>query len=135
MSHPWALLSTSLLCCLLTGQPGRGEPPARTDRYGDALPPGVVARLGTERLALQQACFLTFSPDGRYMAAHDGGGRLRVWDAASGKEVLRLTTQGFVHGHGPGMKPLAFSPDSKAIALGTPGNPLPGGDPHGSVHV
>src|SRR5690349_18180411 len=62
----------------------RGKPPAedakslaaskpkRTDRYGDPLPPGVVARLGTERLTLANTSSEpTFSPDGRHLAAYD----------------------------------------------------------------
>jgi WD40 repeat protein len=99
------------------------EPPAAPgrDRYGDPLPPGAIARLGTERLTLGGAVFLTFSPDGRYVAAHSGSHHLRVWEVASGREALRLTTPRF-SGVGTGMRPLAFSPDGKALALGCPDN-------------
>jgi WD40 repeat protein len=114
--------------------PGLCQPPTRTDRYGDPLPPGVVARLGTERLALPNAVFLTFSPDGRRLAAHNGRDRLQVWDVASGREVLRVTTPA-LQGHKPAMNPLVFSPDSKTIALGIPGARRQRGKDLSSVHV
>src|SRR6516225_9168596 len=73
-------------------KPAKTGQPVRTDRYGDPLPPGVVARLGTERLMLYNGTLLTFSPDGRYVAAHNSYNQLRVWETASGKELLRVTT-------------------------------------------
>jgi WD40 repeat protein len=107
-----------LAASCLGAAPAWAAPPARTDRYGDLLPPGAVARLGTERLTLSRAIFPTFSPDGRYLAAACGGSEgLRVWEVATGKEVLRLRPPRF-GGYSPSMAPLAFSPDGKAIALG-----------------
>jgi WD40 repeat protein len=107
-----------LAAAWLGAAPTWAEPPARTDRYGDPLPPGAVARLGTERLTLSRALFPTFSPDGRYLAAAGGGKEgLRVWEVATGKEVLRLRPPPF-RAYGPSMAPLAFSPDGRAIALG-----------------
>jgi WD40 repeat protein len=97
-----------------------GEKPAqvkkttRTDPYGDPLPGGAVARLGTQRLTPAGDAYLSFSPDGRRLAAHDGYQNLRVWEVASGKEVVRITTP---RPHGP-RTPMAFSPDGKTIALG-----------------
>jgi WD40 repeat protein len=117
---------------LLQGPPARSQPPAaqgkqsplekkaiRTDRYGDPLPNGVVARLGTERLALHNNMdlFFTFSPEGRRLAAHNGDEDLRVWEVATGKEVLRLKTPRSRGGAGPGETQLTFSPDTKALAL------------------
>jgi hypothetical protein len=127
--HPIVLLAVGL--ALLPGQVARSRPPVpqsekappakravRTDRYGDPLPPGVVARLGTDRLVLDNAAFLTFSPDGRRLASHNGNTDLRVWEVATGKEVLRLKTPRFQYGAQPGMDPLVFSPDGKVLALG-----------------
>src|SRR5579871_6084004 len=116
MSNRCTQVFVALVLIFVIGQPGRGAPPARTDQYGDPLPAGVVARLGTTRLTLGSARFLTFSPDGRYLAAHNGMEDLHVWDVASGNEVLGIMTPSFA-GFGTGWRPLAFSPDSKALAL------------------
>jgi RNA polymerase sigma factor (sigma-70 family) len=89
------------------------EKPAHVDRYGDPLPPGVVARLGTERLAPGHITHLAFSPDGRRLAARDLE-NLWVWEVESGKEIIRLklpTVRHWAIG-------LAFSPDGQAIAVG-----------------
>lgn len=133
-----ALLTLQALCgepptAKTTGAP-REDNPKRTDRYGDPLPPGVVARLGTERLTLARAIFLTFSPDGRCVAAHNGSGQLRIWEAASGKELLRVTTPIF-YGYGSGMTPLRFSPNSKTIALACPAERGGGANQQASVRV
>ncbi|MBS0657816.1 MAG: protein kinase [Verrucomicrobia bacterium] len=55
------------------------------------------------------------SPDGRYLAARSTAGTTFVWELASGRELLRLS--------GPPGSParnLAFSPDSRRVALGRP---------------
>jgi WD40 repeat protein len=107
-----------IVCLVCLPHLAAAEPPAALgrDRYGDPLPPGVIARLGTQRLTPGHAIFLTFSPDGRRVAAHTGSQSLCVWEVASGREVLRLTTPPF-HSYGPGMSPVSFSPDGKSLAL------------------
>jgi WD40 repeat protein len=93
------------------------EQPLRTDRYGDPLPPGVVARLGTDRLTLaSMSNVLAFSPDGRRLAAHDSSENLQVWEVDSGKEILhlKLPTARDARSWATG---LAFSPDGKAFAV------------------
>jgi WD40 repeat protein len=131
---PRPIVLLALCLALRLGQVARSQPPApqsqkappeqraaRTDRYGDPLPSGALTRLGTDRLALDHAIFLSFSADARLLAAHDGIVDLRVWEVATGKEILRLKTPRFL-GYGPGMTPLRFSPDGKALALGCPDN-------------
>jgi WD40 repeat protein/serine/threonine protein kinase len=58
-----------------------------------------------------------FSPDGTRLAASagkfDGPGIVKVWDARSGQEVLRLT------GHPGEVRNVCFSPDGKRIATGS----------------
>ena len=89
----------------LTGKPG-----ARVDRFGDALPPGALFRIGTSRLQLDRHIqSIVASPDGKLVAAVSDDS-LGVWEVPSGREILRrtLTTQDSF---------LAMSPDGKLLAF------------------
>jgi len=61
---------------------------ARTDLYGDPLPPGAVARLGTIRLR-HSAADVSFSKDGKQLISCGRDGEVRTWDVATGKLVRR----------------------------------------------
>lgn len=69
--------------------PAAGPPVGAVDRYGDPLPPGAVARLGTVRFG-QHLWFgsgsvqIQYSPDGRAVMAA-GEGEVRFWDVSTGK--------------------------------------------------
>jgi RNA polymerase sigma factor (sigma-70 family) len=67
-------------------------PEARSDCYGDPLPEGAVARLGTVRFNHgDDLNALTFTPDGKTVVS-EGGGSLYLWDAATGKQQARFAT-------------------------------------------
>jgi WD40 repeat protein len=105
---------------------GAGAAPApheadagHADRYGDPLPPGALMRLGTVRFRhatdpyLQCTPLLVYSPDGKTLATAGQGGKIRLWDAATGKGIAS-----FQQGGGRTISALAFSPDGKTLAVG-----------------
>jgi hypothetical protein len=55
---------------------------------------------------------LSFSPDGRALAARGPGRSLRMWDVIAGKEISRL------EGHTGSIETVAFAPDGKSLATG-----------------
>src|SRR5436309_2143764 len=68
--------------------------PRRLDRYGDPLPPGAVARLGTVRLLTEDLTdAVAFSPDGKLLATGGYSTPLRLWDVSTGKTVRQLRGQ------------------------------------------
>jgi len=87
--------------------------PSRIDVYGDALPPGARARLGTVRFRSDgPIAFLTFTPDGHQLVS----GSLttaRFWDPANGKLLRQLTAPPFIMLGTP-----AISSNGKFIAFG-----------------
>jgi RNA polymerase sigma factor (sigma-70 family) len=87
---------------------------ARTDRFGDPLPPGAIARLGTIRQR-STASALAFAPGGQNLLTA-GGHRSRLttlgrWDSAKG--VLR----GETHLAGPAEDGHWFSADGRTLAV------------------
>jgi RNA polymerase sigma factor (sigma-70 family) len=85
-----------------SGQPARpaavGEAvaaPGGVDRHGDPLPPGAIARLGTVRFRHGDwVRSIGFTPDGQRVVSHGWGDGIRVWDAATGREVASLPMSG-----------------------------------------
>src|SRR6266851_3887923 len=60
--------------------------PTSADLYGDPLPPGAIARIGTVRFRHGTWIeALAYSPDGRTIAAGDKDGYIRMWEARTGK--------------------------------------------------
>jgi RNA polymerase sigma factor (sigma-70 family) len=75
-------------------EPGE-QPKAKTDVHGDPLPPGAVARLGTIRWRHgSQASVLAFAAGGKEVVTAGPDGLIKVWDAATGKELRRLGKPG-----------------------------------------
>jgi len=92
-----------------SSKPVKEKPRSRTDRYGDPLPPGALARIGTVRLRHGGAVdCLTFSPDGKTLASASEDGTFRRWDAATGKELWRFEESL--------TNAVAFSPDGRTLA-------------------
>jgi WD40 repeat protein len=95
--------------------------PARTDLYGDPLPPGAVARLGTIRDCLVgPSGNIVLSPDGKTITATTEGWwslPFRFWDVETGRVLLDLKEldpkSSYTH-----PRRAAFSADSKLIAAG-----------------
>ncbi len=98
-------------------------PGARTDRFGDALPAGVVGRIGRDRRDADThgaVHGLAYSADGTLLATCNRRGLIRLWDAGTGKLVRQFRgplTQDF-------LCCLTFSPDGKLLAEGNDGHTL-----------
>jgi WD40 repeat protein len=92
-------------------------PPLRSDRDGDPLPSGALARLGS--IGLNHgggSASAAFSPDGKILAtmvASNEHQSIRLWDVATGKEVRRLEPC-----NGWPLQ-MAFSPDGRVLAYCT----------------
>src|SRR5579884_2826036 len=81
----------------------------RTDRYGDPLPAGALARLGTLRYRTGgRPNLVAFSPKGDRIAVASSVGA-RLFDRATGRPIRDF-------GHTPTLC-MAFSPDGKLVAV------------------
>jgi RNA polymerase sigma factor (sigma-70 family) len=118
-----AAIGAGLLAC-----PGEGEkqPPAvaartveanrRVDQFGDPLPPGALARLGTVRFRHGARVYsVDISPDGKTLASRDLNGVVRLWDIGSGKELACFELSDL----NLWVKNVNFSPDGKLLATAT----------------
>jgi WD40 repeat protein len=110
-------MSSPARCLLLLAVAGlplsahAAPPEARTDAYGDPLPPGARYRLGTVRMHQPDPVGApVWSPDGKLLAMASSGGAIHLWEVPSGKELRRL-----VHPD-PTVVCLAFSPDGRFLA-------------------
>lgn len=94
----------------------------RKDLYGDPLPKGAQARLGTLRFRHRSmTTSAVFTHDGKTAIVGDGEGFIVYWDVATGKEIRRLPiprmqgVEGVVHA-------LAITRDGKTLAAGAWGS-------------
>src|SRR5947208_87950 len=80
------------------------------DAAADPLPKGAVLRVGSTHLRhAASAINVVFAPDGKSLASSGNDGLVRLWDAATGKEIRRF------EGHKGNVDGLAFSPDGKTL--------------------
>src|SRR5262249_18269644 len=95
---------------LANGQVDANPPAVRTDPFGDRLPPGAVARIGTTRFRNphDRVSSIAFSPDGKTVAAcyHD---RIFLWDLVTARELRRF-------GKFSANDRVVFSPDGTLLA-------------------
>ena len=73
-------------------QPSEDQPPKpRLDLYGDPLPEGAIARLGSRRFQhLGPISCARYSPDGKTIISSGFDGMVRIWEARTGKEIRSL---------------------------------------------
>ena len=109
---PAALAALALLA-VPTAPAQEKKPTPRTDFYGDPLPEGAVARMGSERFRLPTEHFsLSLSPDGKLLAIRGYvGGSVSLMDTGSGRLLGDLEENDC-----PLASDLAFSPDSRTLA-------------------
>ncbi|GIW80095.1 MAG: hypothetical protein KatS3mg105_1902 [Gemmatales bacterium] len=92
-------------------------PSQRVDVYGDPLPPGAIARVGTIRFRQFANSNPRWSPDGKVLATTGAEG-IAVWEVASGKRRKTLRPrQGRI-------TQIEWSPDGKVLAFGGPSENL-----------
>ncbi|MCI0455579.1 MAG: hypothetical protein L0Z62_01200 [Gemmataceae bacterium] len=80
---PTARLLTALALALTLAAAVR----AQTDRFGDPLPPGTLARVGTVRFRPGDAARFALSADGKALATAGGDTSVRLWDVNTGREL------------------------------------------------
>jgi WD40 repeat protein len=98
------------------GAGNRSAPPVRTDRYGDPLPEGVLARLGTLRFRAMPGASFYLSPDEKTLAMVTRAG-IRLCDARTGRLLRRLRVESTADDDG--FEVLGFSGDGLLLATGT----------------
>jgi RNA polymerase sigma factor (sigma-70 family) len=87
--------------------PGPGDVGPPRDLFGDPLPAGALARLGTVRFRQGNFVYgLLLSPDGKTVVSYGGNQVITFWDADSGREVRRLPK---------GARVAAFTPDGRTL--------------------
>jgi WD40 repeat protein len=125
MSHRKLLLLSAIVLALAFTADATQQPPVPADLYGDALPEGAVARLGTVRWRHGgMTTFAAFLPDGKTVISASVDSTIRVWEYPSGKELRRFgppaANNPMIGLRPPGLAgaglPVALSKDGKAIA-------------------
>jgi RNA polymerase sigma factor (sigma-70 family) len=108
-----------------------GEKASDIGVIGETLPTGARARLGTTCfLHESDVAFAAYTADGKHLITSTQKGAVRLWNAASGKEVRQFLKPTEPAGIGGNRMPVfpavvALSPDGKTLAtVPSPGNVL-----------
>jgi WD40 repeat protein len=106
MKRP-ALTVAAILLSLPAAAPAqpRNEP-------GETLPTGAIRRIGSPRFRGPSIETIAYSPDGRWLAAGNNDGKVRLFDALTGR-----TRKTFDH-KSVAVASLSFSPDGRWLASG-----------------
>jgi WD40 repeat protein len=108
----FACLALLLGVAAASDESPKAGPAPRTDLYGDPLPDGAVARLGSVRLRHAGLSDYVCLPDGKTVLTSGGDRVLRFWDLATGRPTRTVKLQGK---DGPGWC-VTLSPDGKLLA-------------------
>jgi RNA polymerase sigma factor (sigma-70 family) len=116
----------------------RGPAPARADAFGDPLPPGAMARMGSARVH-QLLPHAVFAADGKTLISAGGDYRINIWDAASGKLLHGRRMEGSEE---LDVSAIDLAPDGTAVLASHFSRPhlllicdVPGGKKLGSVSL
>jgi RNA polymerase sigma factor (sigma-70 family) len=94
-------------------EPTAERPTPQLDAFGDPLPDGAVARIGSSRFRTDRfLADFAFSPDGKLIAGASAGRRLTVWEVATGRDVATVQVA-----EGPFGR-IQFTEDGKYIVAG-----------------
>jgi WD40 repeat protein/beta-lactamase regulating signal transducer with metallopeptidase domain len=107
------VIVTAAVTLFLAGLTGalaltRAQTTAKVDLYGDPLPPGATARLGTIRYQQDGRHFL---PDNQTVVSKDGGS-LVLWNARTGAPIRELRVKDFSY-----FDHFTLSADGKQVAI------------------
>jgi WD40 repeat protein len=104
------LVAGTVGLCGEPATPGEAKK-AAVDAFGDPLPAGALARLGTLRFQHGSAVrMLRYSRDGKVLASLGADEVIRLWDTESGQELQAI------HLHEHSCAAFAFSGDGKHLA-------------------
>src|SRR5262245_21415211 len=87
----WLLFS---YCTTVASAQPKGTPAPRMDLYGDPLPDGAIARLGSIRLRHAGLSDYVFLDGGRTLLSAGSDRILRFWDVDSGRQARMVPLAG-----------------------------------------
>ena len=99
------------LACVSGADAPASDKPVLKDCYGDPLPAGASARLGTIRWRLAGSITSVVFPPGGKTVVAAGDGSVRQWELATGRELHRLVCRA------SGVSSVELAPDGKTLIV------------------